>query len=128
MDNLQEKMGNKMPNEVVSLVHSMRKDSTVQPFSEKSLAKARKILNGMVEEAQDRLDEKEIECKEFENRNRKAWAATRADQSRIAEQITGHIAVIGKSESGIQAAEDMIDDLKDVHQKEEEQYNKIKAA
>merc|ERR1712224_615753 len=113
-----DKMGKRMPDEVVSLVHSMEKTSTIkthgkQPFSEKSLAKARMILNGMVEEAQDRLDEKEIECKEFENRNRKAWAAARADQARLAEQITGHITVIGKCETGIQVCTKMIDEVKD---------------
>jgi len=121
-------MGKRMPDEVVSLVHSMQKDSTVQPFSEKSLAKARKILNGMVEEAQNRLDEKDIECKEFENRNRKAWAATRKDQARLAEQITGHIGVINKCEQGIQMCSEMIDEVKDTMQKEFEMYMKIHKA
>jgi len=125
-----DKMGERMPDEVVSLVHSMQKTSqkAAQPFSEKSLAKARKILNGMIEEAQNRLDEKEIECKEFENRNRKAWDATRKDQARLAEQITGHIGVIGKAEQGIKMCDDMIDDLKETMQKEYEQYMKIKKA
>merc|ERR1719235_406803 len=123
-----DKMGNKIPDSVVSLVHSMQKDSTAQPFSEKSLAKARKILNGMVEEAQNRLDEKEIECKEFENRNRKAWVATRKDQARLAEQITGHIGVINKCEQGIQMCSEMIDEVKDTMQKEFEMYMKIHKA
>ena len=65
-----DKIGKRMPDEVVSLVKSTLHSGKQDPqFSEKSIAKARKILNGMVEEAQGRLDLKDIECKEFYQRN-----------------------------------------------------------
>jgi len=58
-----------LPKSVQSLVsthHNIELD-------EDSITKARQILNGMVETAQNELDAKLIECKEFLWKNRKTW-------------------------------------------------------
>merc|ERR1719473_990587 len=60
---------------------------TVQPFSEDSLAKALKVLNQMIEKAWVELDDKLIECKEWEDKNRGTFDQVTTDISRIAEHI-----------------------------------------
>merc|ERR1719473_90198 len=57
-------------------------------FSEESLQKARKILNGMIETAQVELDAKTIECVEFRNRNRGQLEQVVADIARLTAQIS----------------------------------------
>merc|ERR1719443_677490 len=103
-----EKMGDKIPAEVAALVKSTKHHRSDQPFSEKSLQKARKILNGMVEEAQVQLDKKMISCKEFYDRNRGAYGQVRTDLSRLGEQIADLIRLQGDSNKGIQEVDTQI--------------------
>lgn len=127
---IMNKMGNRMPSEVVSLVKSSQQvgQNSSQPFSEKSIAKARRILNGMVEEAQGRLDVKDISCKEFYSRNRLAWTAARADQARLGEQITDLIRLIGDSNQGIQRVNDEIQGLEEDRDRQTKEFEDMKAA
>merc|ERR1719313_953512 len=107
-----DKWGDKLPKEVASMVKvtekHQRKDEKKQPFSEKSLAKARKILNGMVEEAQGRLDVETIRCKVFYDRNRGMFAQVMADLARLSAQIADLTRVIGETTDNIAATNQLI--------------------
>jgi len=53
-----------------------------------AISKARKILNGMMESAQNELDEKTMRCKEFHERNRGQWGQVDTDLKRLSTQIS----------------------------------------
>merc|ERR1719191_1959813 len=57
-------------------------------FSEESMAKARIALNELVEKAWVELDDKIIECKEYQEMNRATFDQVVTDISRLVEQIT----------------------------------------
>jgi len=94
-----DQLGDKLPPQVRTLVHSASTKSK-QPFSEKSLQKARKILNGMIEDAQKRLDVKMIECTEFQNRNRGNLEQVITDQARLSSQLANLERMIGEANTG----------------------------
>merc|ERR1719409_2185911 len=84
-----KRLEGKLPADVSSLVHVgvESKSESGQPFDEASLAKALKYLNQMMVDAWKELDEKVIECKEFEDRNRGTFEQVMTDIARLAEQI-----------------------------------------
>merc|ERR1719337_742226 len=95
-----ERIQGKLPADVASLVRaSVRTDKAAskQPFSEDSLAKARKYLNQMMEGAWAELDDKVIECKEFEDRNRGSFEQVMTDIARLGEQIADLQRVISET-------------------------------
>merc|ERR1719446_1317111 len=80
----------KLPEDVASLIKTTAEDAgeSKQPFSEASLDKARVALNGLVEASWKELDDKIIECKEFEEQNRGTFEQVMSDISRLVEQIS----------------------------------------
>merc|ERR1719390_272152 len=95
-----ERLQGKLPADVASLVRASVKTSKAtsqQPFSEDSLAKARKYLNQMMEGAWAELDSKVIECKEFEDRNRGSFEQVMTDIARLGEQIADLQRVISET-------------------------------
>jgi len=95
-----EHIEGKLPADIASLVRtSVRtsKGGAHQPFSEDSLAKALKYLNMMMVDAWKELDEKVIECKEFEDRNRGSFEQVMTDIARLAEQIADWQRVISET-------------------------------
>merc|ERR1719326_2090794 len=95
-----EHVEGKLPEDVASLVRTSVKTSKAmsqQPFSEASLAKALKYLNQMMTDAWKELDEKVIECKEFEDRNRGSFEQVMTDIARLAEQIADWQRVIAET-------------------------------
>jgi len=77
-----------LPHEVTVLVEAAAEGNAKQPFSEESMEKARLVLNQMVENAWRELDDKIIECKEYEEQNRGTYEQVSSDLSRLVEQIT----------------------------------------
>merc|ERR1719482_1331177 len=95
-----EAVMDKLPAEVASLVSASATSSkrmSKQPFSEASLSKALKYLNQMMESAWAELDDKVIECKEFEDRNRGSFEQTMTDIARLGEQIADLQRVIAET-------------------------------
>merc|ERR1719359_1515285 len=84
-----KRLEGKLPADVSSLVHVgvESKSESKQPFDESSLNKALKYLNQLVEKAWGELDDKLIECKEFEDKNRGTFEQVMTDIARLAEQI-----------------------------------------
>lgn len=70
-----------LPRHVTGLLES-------REFDDKSIEKAVKILNEMIENAQGEIDSKLIECKEFHNRNRQNVEQVRTDLARYGAQIS----------------------------------------
>jgi protein required for attachment to host cells/uncharacterized protein YegL len=117
VDEVVDKLGDKLPEEVAAMVKVSEKtdrhshsDEEKQPFSEKSLAKARKILNVMVEEAQGRLDTETIRCKVFYDRNRGTFAQVMADLARLSSQIADLTRIIGETTDNIATTNQLIMD------------------
>jgi hypothetical protein len=128
-DEIVDKLGDKLPTEVASMVKVAEKhEEKKQPFSEKSLAKARKILNGMVEEAQGRLDVETIRCKVFYDRNRGTFAQVMADLARLSAQIADLTRVIGETTDNIASTNSLIVDNEAKFTEEKQAYDKDRAA
>merc|ERR1719313_2068599 len=127
-----DKWGDKLPKEVASMVKVTEKhqksEEVKQPFSEKSLAKARKILNGMVEEAQGRLDVETIRCKVFYDRNRGTFAQVMADLARLSAQIADLTRIIGETTDNIATTNQLIIDNEAKFTEEKQAYDKDRAA
>jgi len=93
IDEAVEQLEGKLPEEVATLVRLKAKedpakdDAATPKFNESSLAKARGILNGMVEGSQSDLDAAIIKCKEFEERNRETFAQVVKDLARLGTTI-----------------------------------------
>jgi hypothetical protein len=101
-----------LPSDVVALVKaSNSKQHLSQPFSEASLDKARVALNGLVEASWKELDDKIIECKEFEEQNRGTFDQVTSDISRLVEQISDLQRIESESIDGIASTEQQIGDV-----------------
>jgi hypothetical protein len=136
------RLDGKLPDEIssllgdFSLLHNSSQKNTVklnaaegkgsQPFSEQSLAKARNILNGMVESAQDELDAKLIECKEFEARNRGTYSQVMTDIARLGEQVADLERLRSEANQGISSKDAETTNAEALLEKETEEYNRIK--
>merc|ERR1719463_905876 len=123
-----KRLEGKLPADVASLVHVVAVDGkrkSRQPFAEESLAKARKYLNEMVEKAWRELDDKLIECKEFEDKNRGTFEQVMTDIARLAEQIADLERLKSESTEMINAKEQEISGVQEQLKKETDIYMKI---
>jgi len=116
-----------LPQDVVSLVRTAASGSSTQPFSEASLDKARVVLNGMVESSWKEMDDKIIECKEFEEQNRGTYEQVTTDISRLVEQISDLQRIETESISGISSSEQEISDVEASLAEETKIYQQIYA-
>jgi hypothetical protein len=89
-----QRLSGRLPEDVEALVRITSTKTTKETksnmhgeFDESSLAKARQILNGMVEGSVKELDQVLIECKEFEERNRGTFGQVTTDLARLGAQI-----------------------------------------
>merc|ERR1719473_1910504 len=98
---------------------------TVQPFSEDSLAKALKVLNQMIEKAWNELDDKLIECKEFEDKNRGTFDQVTTDISRLSEYLADLARIRAEATESIAQKEQEILSVMALLKQETEIYMKI---
>ena len=117
----------KLPVEVASLIKTTAAGESSQPFSEASLDKARVALNGLVEASWKELDDKIIECKEFEEQNRGTFEQVMSDISRLVEQISDLQRIDTESMAGISQMEQEISDVEATLADETKIYNQIRA-
>jgi len=113
----------KLPSDVQSLVKTASGSSVAGEFSEESMAKARIALNDLVEKAWVELDDKIIECKEYQEMNRATFDQVVVDISRLVEQITDLERVETESLEGIAKSEMEIKSVEEELGKETEVYN-----
>merc|ERR1719230_1742646 len=119
-----KRLQGKLPADVVSLVSVGGRGASRQPFEEASLEKARKVLNELVEKAWKELDDKIIECKEFEEKNRGTYEQVVTDIARIGEDIADFIKAKGEAQECINVKEQEIIELVAVLKTETEVYMK----
>jgi len=93
-----------LPSDVQSLIKTTSQ-GTKGAFDETSMAKARIALNDLVEKAWVELDDKIIECKEYQEMNRATFDQVVTDISRLVEQITDLERVETESLEGISKME-----------------------
>merc|ERR550537_1771303 len=110
----------KLPTEVQAFVKT---EGTQGRFDETSMAKARVALNDLVEKAWVELDDKIIECKEYQEMNRATFDQIVTDISRLVEQITDLERVETESLEGIAKMEMNIKDVEAELSKETKIYN-----
>merc|ERR1719409_636992 len=111
----------KLPNEVQAFVKT---EGTVKgQFDETSMAKARIALNDLVEKSWVELDDKIIECKEYQEMNRATFDQVVTDISRLVEQITDLERVETESLEGIAKTEMEIKAVEAELSKETKIYN-----
>lgn len=122
-----EKLGDKVPEEVVAIVKSTRTQRTGQPFSEDSITKARNILNGMIYDAQLELDQKLIECKTFELMNKGNQGQVNNDLARLASQISDLAKMQTEARATIQNSDDEVEALEEKLAAETKSYLLVKA-
>jgi len=118
-----------LPADVAVLVKTaaVAESGSQQPFSEASLDKARVALNGLVEASWKEMDDKIIECKEFEEQNRGTFAQVVTDISRLVEQISDLQRIDTESMAGISQMEQEISDVEDTMAEEQKIYSQIRA-
>lgn len=126
-EDIVEKLGDRVPIEVVTLVRATKTQKVGQPFSEASITKARNILNGMVYDAQLALDQKLIECKTFELMNKGTLAQVNNDLARLASQISDLAKVQSDSRKTMAECDSGIEELDGQLEEETKAYNLIKA-
>jgi len=110
-----------LPTDVRALVKSA--STNTGGFDETSMAKARIALNDLVEAAWVELDDKIIECKEYQEMNRATFDQVVTDISRLVEQITDLERVETESLEGIAKMEMEIKAVEAELSKETKIYN-----
>merc|ERR1740138_1871928 len=111
----------KLPTEVQAFVNTQ--GASKGAFDETSMAKARVALNDLVEKAWVELDDKIIECKEYQEMNRGTFDQVVTDISRLVEQITDLERVETESLEGIAKMEMEIKAVEAELSKETKVYN-----
>jgi len=112
-----------LPADVRALVNTASSSGSKGNFDEASMAKARIALNDLVEKAWVELDDKIIECKEYQEMNRGTFDQVTTDISRLVEQITDLERVETESLEGIAKMEMEIKGVEAELSKETKIYN-----
>merc|ERR1739848_652821 len=95
-------------------------------LDDKSITKARKILNQMMESAQQELDEKTMRCKEFHERNRGQWAQVDTDLKRLSQQISNLEGFKQDSTAEINKSTEFVNTVEEEMRQEGVVYNDIR--
>jgi len=115
-----------LPSEVQHLVQKVSSGTDAgfaAEFSEASLAKARRALNGLVEKAWIELDDKIMVCKGFEDMNRENYGQVTRDISRLIAQINDLERIEAEAIDGIAQKEQEIIDTEALLDQETASYN-----
>ena len=112
-----------LPAGVSSLVNTVAEGGAGAGFDEASMEKARVALNDLVEKAWVELDDKIIECKEYQEMNRGTFDQVTTDISRLVEQITDLERVETESLEGITKTDLQIQEVESEISKETKIYN-----
>lgn len=113
----------RLPENVQSMISTVSDSGGDGSFDADSMSKARIALNEMVEKAWIELDDKIIECKEYQEMNRATFDQVTTDISRLVEQITDLERVETESLEGISKTEMQIKDVMGEISKETKIYN-----
>jgi len=113
-----------LPDEVAGLLALKGKKGKI--LDEKSITKARKILNDMMETAQKELDEKVMECKEEERKITDVLKQVTTDINNAKSEITNLEEVKTESSNEKDKKETELSDLKEEIQGEKKIYTEIR--
>jgi hypothetical protein len=113
-----------LPPLVQTLLHKKQGADGDVKLDPESIAKARKILNALVEAAQKELDDKTMECKEFIMAKERAIDIIDTDLASLATVVTFAEGLQTQSNSGIQTAIQGIEENKQRLKEEGDAYFK----
>merc|ERR1719327_937190 len=125
VDAAARRLESKLPQDMASLARASVKDESQQPFAESSLAKARNYLNMLTVKAWKELDDKLIECKEFEDKNRGSFKQVLTQIATLSEYISDLSAMKAQATEMINVKEQEIIVTKQMLKKETDIYMKI---
>jgi len=125
VDAAARRLESKLPQDMASLVQSSLKEESHQPFAEDSLAKALKYLNMLTVKAWKELDDKLIECKEFEDKNRGSFKQVSTQIATLSEYISDLSAMKAQATEMINVKEQEIIATTAMLKKETDIYMKI---
>merc|ERR1719313_788895 len=125
VDAAARRLETKLPQDMASLVQRSLKDESHQSFAEDSLAKALKYLNMLTVKAWKELDDKLIECKEFEDKNRGSFKQVSTQIATLSEYISDLSAMKAQATEMINVKEQEIIATTAMLKKETEIYMKI---
>merc|ERR1719487_2249027 len=117
-----------VPIDVTNLVRADAEGTAEPKFSEDSLQKAREVLNLLVEKAWAALDEKIMQCKVFEDRNRDTFEQVITDVARLGETIADLERPRVEATEDIGEKEEEIISLVAEFKKQTDVYNEIRLA
>jgi hypothetical protein len=117
-----KRLEGKLPANVTQLLHMASDSKSARKLEEKDMERAMYILNGMVEDAWERMDKIIDDCKMFEARNRGTWDQVMADLDRIASQISDLEGERDDATSCISDMDDQREELTEIHEKEQRVY------
>jgi len=101
--------GHRMPKDVALLLHTLDHGSRGQ-FSEESIAKARGYLNGLLENARSELDNKIIQCREFDDQTQETMEHISTDLARSGESLADFQRLKSEANEGMSMQEQDIND------------------
>merc|ERR1719487_3027117 len=117
-----------VPIDVTNLLRADVEGTAEPKFSEDSLQKAREVLNLLVGKAWAELDEKVMECKVFEDRNRDTFEQVITDIARLGETIADFERLRVEATEDIGEKEEEIISLVAEFKKQTDVYNEIRLA
>merc|ERR1719387_1178073 len=120
-----DRISEKVPKDVATLLRVSVDDKSKQPFPEESLAKALSVLNELLEKAMKELDSVVIECKTFEDKNRGTFDQVMTDIARLGETIADLERMSAEAQENINVKEAEIQSVTAQLQKETDLYNRI---
>jgi len=114
-----------LPSDMASLVRVSVEGKVQQPFTEESLAKARKYLNEMTLKSWKELDDELVRCKEFEDRKYKSWSQVKTQIATLAENIASLSGMKAQATEMINVKEQELIATTAMLKKETDVYTKI---
>jgi len=115
-----------LPQEVSTLLHGTLNPSEDVALDEKSIHKARGILNDMIVQAQKELDSKTLSCKEFKHKNRKNFSQVQSDLSRLGSQIADLERLKAEAGKVIESADTEIRYISETREEAQMDYDNVR--
>lgn len=114
-----------LPPEISALIARAPESGDVE-LDEAAIGKARKILNSMMESAQNELDIKTMACKEFKEKNRGTWEQVSTDLKRLSTQIANLEGIKQDASAEIAKATEFVNKIEEDLHKEQIVYEDIR--
>lgn len=111
-----------MPPDVALALQQSTSVSSRAPLSEESMSKARKYLNDLLQKARGQVDEKIMECKDFDDKTQVSLDQASTDMARLGEQLADFQRLKVEANEGINTMEQEINDAEERRRQSVQEY------